>query len=606
MTVPQISDLPTPPSRADSPATFTSRADALLGSLPGFVAGVNDLAAFVNDRAADAEEAAKKSASVVRTYATKADLDADLSAPDGLNAIVNRDTDSTLNGWYYKSGDPDTGNWVWLPDQPVASSRFEKSIFDHEAPQSSIIPIAATRSGQMPIFLEDGKFDAAALADSLLAKIRAGLSLDEALESILANAKGYSDQELGRRVAANTLGADFLPLAINKAGQVPVFLENGKFGAAAVADSLLAKIQAGLPLSAPIASRLPVCTDGRSLWKWRAKAGGYDLNWGINQLKLGFMGDSWTEVTVMSRTFRDLLERKYARSGDGWQSVRNALHQDGITVEYSAEWTLVDGADTASLPYGCGLDGYNVYTSSAVATFALAGVQATDYKIFYRQTAGTFRYRIDGGAWTTVTGTGSGGLGIVSITGLSDAVHTLDIDTTGNTSVVSLYGFYTTRANVAGLEINKLGNTGLRSGMIQNYKQYIPGPIAHIDLDILIVILGTNDYRNADSPVSTYIDTLKYIADAWRAAVPDIGIVFVAPPDTNGVAVEPLASYRDALYQFCIATGYEFYNAHDMQGTWAQMNALGHFGDDLHLSNPGVNTLAISFINKFDLWGPYV
>lgn len=47
-----ISALPTPPSRADSPANFSNRADALLGALPTFVTETNAVQADLNTKKA--------------------------------------------------------------------------------------------------------------------------------------------------------------------------------------------------------------------------------------------------------------------------------------------------------------------------------------------------------------------------------------------------------------------------------------------------------------------------------------------------------------------------------------------------------------------------
>lgn len=47
-----ITALPTPPSRADLPAAFSSRADALLGALPTFVTEANAQAADLNAKKA--------------------------------------------------------------------------------------------------------------------------------------------------------------------------------------------------------------------------------------------------------------------------------------------------------------------------------------------------------------------------------------------------------------------------------------------------------------------------------------------------------------------------------------------------------------------------
>lgn len=52
MAAPQVSALPEAPSRADSPSTFTQRADALLGSLRRMVDEFNALNEYANEQAA--------------------------------------------------------------------------------------------------------------------------------------------------------------------------------------------------------------------------------------------------------------------------------------------------------------------------------------------------------------------------------------------------------------------------------------------------------------------------------------------------------------------------------------------------------------------------
>lgn len=51
MTTPQITDLPTPPSRSDNPELFSSKADSFLGALPQFQSEANEVAEFVGDKA---------------------------------------------------------------------------------------------------------------------------------------------------------------------------------------------------------------------------------------------------------------------------------------------------------------------------------------------------------------------------------------------------------------------------------------------------------------------------------------------------------------------------------------------------------------------------
>lgn len=86
MAAPQVSALPTAPSRSDSPSTFTKRADALLGSLSTFVDQVNAQATFTDQRAAAADSSATAAASSAtaaassKTAAATSETNADSSA----------------------------------------------------------------------------------------------------------------------------------------------------------------------------------------------------------------------------------------------------------------------------------------------------------------------------------------------------------------------------------------------------------------------------------------------------------------------------------------------------------------------------------------------
>ncbi|MFB2595450.1 hypothetical protein ACEYYB_11425 [Paracoccus sp. p4-l81] len=75
MAAPQITPLPTPPTRS-SPADFSNRADAFLGALPNLQAQVNEAATFIDGKAAQAgasataAEAAKVAAAGSASAAT--------------------------------------------------------------------------------------------------------------------------------------------------------------------------------------------------------------------------------------------------------------------------------------------------------------------------------------------------------------------------------------------------------------------------------------------------------------------------------------------------------------------------------------------------------
>jgi hypothetical protein len=70
MTVPEITALPTPPSRSDSPDLFSTRGDAFLGALPDFQSETNALANYLEGRAVDSNASAIASAaSAANAYA---------------------------------------------------------------------------------------------------------------------------------------------------------------------------------------------------------------------------------------------------------------------------------------------------------------------------------------------------------------------------------------------------------------------------------------------------------------------------------------------------------------------------------------------------------
>lgn len=81
-----ITALPTPPSRAASPATFSDDADAFLGALPTFQVEANDLASDVNTK----QTQSATSASAAATSATQAASSATSASTSASNANTSR------------------------------------------------------------------------------------------------------------------------------------------------------------------------------------------------------------------------------------------------------------------------------------------------------------------------------------------------------------------------------------------------------------------------------------------------------------------------------------------------------------------------------------
>lgn len=121
---------------------------------------------------------------------------------------------------------------------------------------------------------------------------------------------------------------------------------------------------------------------------------------------------------------------------------------------------------------------------------------------------------------------------------------------------------------------------------------WTPHFVGHMDADLALVILGTNDYRLSKGSVANYRAALQKLVAVYRQARPDMGFIFIAPPQSNATAVVPLSAYRDAMYMTALEVGAEFYNANEAWSTYAVENANGMWNDPLHLNSAGATRLA--------------
>ncbi|MEK6492078.1 SGNH/GDSL hydrolase family protein, partial [Klebsiella grimontii] len=122
------------------------------------------------------------------------------------------------------------------------------------------------------------------------------------------------------------------------------------------------------------AYNIPLHTDGRTLWRWKAKKA---------QLKAGlavrphFMltGDSWTQNNELATAIASLLHNDYGDAGLGWRTVNYGAARDGSGIYRSEGWDLYDSSPTSGAPlYGCGIDGQSINTATNTAYFNVTNV----------------------------------------------------------------------------------------------------------------------------------------------------------------------------------------------------------------------------------------
>lgn len=435
---------------------------------------------------------------------------------------------------------------------------------------NSRIPLWMDSVKNVPIWLENGLFAVSGLAQSFLDLVIAAVGLK-------------------RVIPTNNSSNTLVPLCVDSANNVPLWLENGLLAASGMSPGLIANIT---PSVAAMVNLAKSHSDSRTLFKYRANAA--KLRTGaLSQVNMIITGDSWTELSPVSQAIADRLYVLFGKSSDGWVSVNasgNTLN--GITAVLVGVWGTYDasagGLAGVAPDHGCGIDGRSMWTTATDARYLVNLVTCTEVEIFYQDLDGTFQYKAsDSETWNTVVCGNTDTTMSVKLTAMADNTpRTIEIRTIGNTGTVRIHGLYFTRSTASGAVLNKCGNSGAIAQNLAVYADHIGYYAAKMNPSLLGIILSTNDHR-VGVTIADFKAHITTLVNAYRAAVPDIGIILIAPAQTNGVATVPLVQFRDALSQLAVSLGCEFYSMYDEFGTWAQMNALGGFNDNFHPSNSG-------------------
>ena len=507
----------------------------------------------------------------------------------------------TVSGDFFPFFVDGAGNVPVYWDNGFAASRIATSLYQMiyedvharlgdtlNAPVTGVspgfFPLFMDRAGNVPVYWNGG-LDASAVATGLLEKIWAYIN------GIIASA-------LNQNVPLVSPG--FVPGMMDAAGNVPFWFHDGKLDASGVGPNIRGDMVSWFQRRMYSAAyNIPLHTDGRTLWRWKAKKA---------QLKAGlavrphFMltGDSWTQNNELATAIAGLLHNDYGDAGLGWRTVNYGAARDGSGIYRSEGWDLYDSSPTSGAPlYGCGIDGQSINTTTSTAYFRVTNVRCTDCRIYYQDLNGKFQYGYDIGGvtqWTEVVCGNTGATKSVLLTGMADEVRTIYVKTDGNTGRVAIHGFYLCRAGVAGCVMSKAGNSGILADQFLLFSDKISEYLSTMQPDVICIVIGNNDYRNSDGTQVFKTALQTYIA-ACRTVLPDVGFILMAPPRTNGTAVTPLVDFRDVMHDISQTLNVEFFSIYDLFDTWTEMNSLGCFLDNLHPNATGSNLVASSLNN---------
>ncbi|HFO9584791.1 TPA: SGNH/GDSL hydrolase family protein [Escherichia coli] len=449
---------------------------------------------------------------------------------------------------------------------------------------NSFFPLFIDASNNVPVWWDNG-FDVSIISESLKSKIW------NYINSIISPA-------LNKAVPLVSTG--FVPGMTDGADNVLFWFQDGKFDTYEVGPNISASLASAYQRRMYTAYyNMPLHTDGRTLWRWRAKKA--QLKAGMaTQPNFLLTGDSWTQNNELATAIASVLSAEYGDAGLGWRTVNYGASRDGSNIFRSAGWDLYDASPTSGAPlYGCGIDGQSINTTTNTAYFNVTNVRCTDCRIYYQDLDGTFQYGYDVGGvtqWTTVVCGNTGTTKSVLLTGMTDEVRTIYTKTDGNTGRVAIHGFYFWRSGVAGCVMSKAGNAGILADQFLLFSDKIATYLSTIQPDVIAIVIGNNDYR-ISTGTQTFRTALQTYMAACRAVLPDVGFILMAPPRTNGTAVTPLVDFRDVMYDLSQTLNCEFFSIYDLFDTWTEMNGLGCFIDNLHPSTVGGNMIASSLNN---------
>ncbi|KQN46819.1 hypothetical protein ASE93_11945 [Serratia sp. Leaf50] len=485
-------------------------------------------------------------------------------------------------------------NGTALPVSSFISAMGIKRLLPQYNQQPSMVAGFIDEDGYIPLWFTNGDLDVRGVGQSTINFIFENSEL-------FAEVKDYAKKY-------NFSGV-MVALAVDDNGNVATWLNDGDFDARGVGPNIIKILSDALPFQkAGIEVPAPV-SSGKSLWRWRAKKAKLDTG-AAAYAKAAFTGDSWTEYPGIAQALADIIFGNYAKAGDGMlqfgvdkggPSGSKGQQMNGITLEGDG-WAAYDASVIPYTDplYGCGADGMAIYTSGPNATLRYGNLTTTAITINYWDLAGKFRYRTDDNAWTTVTGGGTNAAKSVVISGLSLGVHSIEIDTTPNDSggVVSLLSLVS-KGTGNGVEVTKLGNGGIRADGYKKVLPYIPFTAQQLDVDLLFMIIGTNDAR-ASISFELFETSLDEWVNAWQKASPDTGIVLIVPSQGNATYNIPLTSIRDATLRIAKKYNVEWFDfSAFMPDSWGKSNSLGMYYDSLHLNAVGCSHLATLLHKNF-------
>lgn len=545
----------------------------------------------------DAEAARDATEAMAEWHYTYADTAAGIAATtDGQFFRVPQGPGAEYSFNYYRN----TAGTAILVAQYIGQAYVDKQV--KRGPyRSDFIPIHQDSAGNVPAWYDHSRFEVAEFgprSKSLIAQVPNEYTMKYLPVSIYAADKG--------------------PLIYDRAGNVPMWIDKGVINIAQVetydfgpnARQLIKDIAGTVdpgPGPDPDPEPVDVVVNDDSyivgdMHKLSRKIAGILYNDAVSA-NIAFTGDSWTERSMIPQGLLDVIGKPTKDPGWISCSTRGDGRMAGIVCTMSGYSTYDGGSNNVNLPpYGCGPDGNAFYTrNNQSGTVTWTGVKATQLDLYYYDGDGTFVITAGALPDIVITGGNTKSLKKHTITGLSGTVaYSVKIVSQSN-GVTSLFGMYGRNADVpTGVTVSRMGNGGAIASDFSNWEAWVQPIVKDFDLDLICILLGTNDFRLSFG-TAQYRAGIKRMIAAYKAATPEIGICLISPAQCNATGNPTLDKYDQVMRELADEYNTSFISGYTLMPK-KYSSAMGEWVDGLHLSKYGAFHI-VSKLRQFILGG---
>lgn len=247
-----------------------------------------------------------------------------------------------------------------------------------------------------------------------------------------------------------------------------------------------------------------------------------------------FLGTSTIQganATDIDRRYHQIISNELSRTYNGSKYVRYYSPQADLVNTYTSFFTYTDGTGSHVL-VSEGLSLRTVTLTNGAKTAITLTASAVSVLFVQGSAYGQGTVDVDGSStlWPSDPRSGDHHDGVYSVTGLSNASHTVTITAPVSGSIkftgLAAHG-YASGDVTKGVYFYNSGHGGFTTTDFVG-QTYLFDRIASINPQLVALMFGTNDY-GSNIPLSTYQANLSSIISSIKALVPNADILIVSP-----------------------------------------------------------------------------